>query len=79
MIEIKRVDSRLTLIKENGVLVGESTSFNGGRVLLNKAVKDEYVDANSFTKSKIKKNPTQAIMDFFPNLSLSQEIVLVGF
>lgn len=79
MIEIKRVDSKLTLVKENGVLIGQSISFNGGRVLLNKAVKDEYIDADNFTKAKIKKNPIKMLMDYFPNLNLDQEIKLTNF
>lgn len=77
MITITR-DNQYFEIAENGIEIGNSLSMNGTRVLLNKAA-DIYVDANDFTKAKIKKNPVQAIMTYFPNVDLEQEIKLVNF
>jgi hypothetical protein len=77
MIKIIR-DGQYFEISENGKVIGDSISMNGSRVLLNFS-HGEYIDANNFTKAKIEKNPVQAIMTYFPNVDLDQEIKLINF
>lgn len=77
MITITR-DGQYFEIAENGKEIGNSISMNGTRVLFNVKA-DLYIDSNNFTKAKIKKNPVQAIMTYFPEVNLDQKIELVNF
>jgi hypothetical protein len=78
MIVIKRKAQHITVF-ENGIEQGTSCSVRGGRILINPSIKDEYIDCEGFTRMAIKKNPLQALMSYFNNLDLSQEIKLINF
>jgi len=78
MIIIKRTAQHITVFQD-GIEQGTSCSVRGGRILINPSIKDEYIDCEGFTRMAIKNNPLQALMTYFSNLDLSQEVKLINF